>query len=55
MSDSANEAGDDKKRDKDFEKEETSHQEWVKDGYEGPDALWIKAVDTCLRVKNFLI
>jgi hypothetical protein len=29
LSDGANEAGDDEKRDEDFEKEETSHQERV--------------------------
>jgi hypothetical protein len=49
LSDGANEAGDDEKRDENFEKEETSHQERVEHWHKSPDALWVKAVDACLK------
>ena len=55
LSDCANKAGDDKKWDENFEKEETSHQERVEHRDEGTDALWVKAVNACLKIKNIFI
>ena len=52
LSDGTNEAGNDEKRDEDFEKEETSHQKRVKHRHKGTNAFWVKAVDARLKMKN---